>query len=555
MKKNQIESLEHIAHNVHQRMDHLSGKMENSAMSSTMNCKNSTPTFEVIHPFKIKMDSCLVYYVLGELDRNWKSFNITLLLVSKNGERKERVNLDMYNRKELTQVAQELGSIFFVDEQALLLDFHSLTEYLENLRDTHFQHYSNTEYEATLPHIPHELKQKCIALLENPNLIDILDNWLQELDLDTERTTRLLLFFSCMSFKWSNPMKIILQKRSIANKEKILKVLLKIIPRESIVILDSIVAKNLMQLQRDNLFNKLIIIKDFDLFNTITQRTLLSLPSNGTLGRIYKYRNFMGIHEAETRQQKLRFAIVGICKEIGSSRGLYSSAFVIHERDSSVNQNSWRLTHRYEESDLSSAQMEYGLMIENCLKILKTEKVRIPKLDHIVFPKALFSDIEKTEAYVNLVKLIANFHQFQRKVDINGKLLAIKEDLVVAFEILEGWLFELGDDLERSTRVVYEQLRTFNPNGDSSVGTIKFSALQMRTSLGMSKTNCFRTLESLVKMGYVARVGGNANRGYVYSVCHLDSYFESQAIQKQRFLDQLNDLFDKEGGRDEASPY
>ena len=145
--------------------------------------------------------------------------------------------------------------------------------------------------------------------------------------------------------------------------------------------------------------------------------------------------------------------------------------------------------------------------------------------------------------YLNLVKLIANFHQFQRKADDSGQITATKEDLINAFEILYDVLSDQTDELEKPVRQVYEKLKTFIPSGDLNQEEVFFTALQMRTSLNLSKSSCFRILDTLVKLEYIIRKGGSSNRGYKYCVSYKDNFQESRRILKDQFLKQIDSLF------------
>ncbi|MFM1998519.1 MAG: hypothetical protein RL204_466 [Bacteroidota bacterium] len=540
--KTSIGNLKQVIEESTSEIEHIKYSDDYSSEFVISNFSDGERIFQIVHPYKIKMQSCLNYYALGELDRNWKSFNTTLLIESRSENKKERIQIDLYNRKHLIEASHNLSSTFSLQEESILLDLHYFTDFLEKYRDSHLVEKLEPSINPEIQRIPNELKARCIGFLNRDNLIDEIDNELKILNFAAQKSRRLLLFFTSISFLWDEPMRLLLAENGIFERNKIVNALEKLIPPDNLIVADSIVSKNILQLQRDELIHKLIIVRDFDFLDKATKRALLSIPTKGSIGRVYRYRNFLGYHVSESRTQRVCFSLIGICSQTIIRHEALNSSIVLQQR-TDIDEEFFHCSEFDLSKNTKKSNHQTLPLLQGCYRLLKAYKVEIPCIDKLVLPRGIFGNREQCSIYLNLVKLIANFHQFQRKVDNRGLITANKEDLIIAFEILCDVLSDQTDELEKPIRLVYEKLKSFRPNGDLNQDEVFFSALQMRTSLNLSKSSCFRILDTLVKLEYVIRKGGSSNRGYKYCVSYKDNFQESRQILKDQFVEQINNLF------------
>jgi hypothetical protein len=136
------------------------------------------------------------------------------------------------------------------------------------------------------------------------------------------------------------------------------------------------------------------------------------------------------------------------------------------------------------------------------------------------------------------VSQITILHQFQRKQDDKGRLIATKEDIKQAVEIFFSSIVIKVDELDKSTRQFFERLKGYVKSQTSGT-THRFCIREVRQHLNMSKTSSFKYFQTLQELEYIQAVEGSVNKGFKYKVCYWDNMEKLKAKIKSELHNQL----------------
>jgi len=122
--------------------------------------------------------------------------------------------------------------------------------------------------------------------------------------------------------------------------------------------------------------------------------------------------------------------------------------------------------------------------------------------------------------YQSFVRQIVLLHQYQRKTDHLGRLIAEPSDLQAACDILFDAILLKVDELDGALRYFYERLKTYVLTRGKDY---EFSRREVRQALRISKTQQHTYLTQLLELEYVKQTGGYANRGLLYKIAYWDN--------------------------------
>jgi len=118
-------------------------------------------------------------------------------------------------------------------------------------------------------------------------------------------------------------------------------------------------------------------------------------------------------------------------------------------------------------------------------------------------------------------------------------LIAQKEDLKIACDIMFESILLKVDELDGSLRQYFEQIKNYiNSKGKE----YEFTRIELRQQLKMSKTLQHNYINKLIELEYIRQSGGYINRGYHYKIIHWDNMAALRAKLKDGLANQLQSL-------------
>lgn len=170
----------------------------------------------------------------------------------------------------------------------------------------------------------------------------------------------------------------------------------------------------------------------------------------------------------------------------------------------------------------SEKEQQAKELLRNAIRVLKSYVVVNPYADKIMLPIEAKMLRRLNSQFQNFVSQITILHQYQRKTDSKGRLIATKEDIQMAVDIFFSAIMIKVDELDGSTRQFFEKMKLYikkQPKGT----THRFTAREIRQEVNISKSTNFKYFNSLLELEYIQAVEGSPNRGFKYMVVHWDN--------------------------------
>ncbi|QOG91095.1 helix-turn-helix domain-containing protein [Flavobacterium columnare] len=139
--------------------------------------------------------------------------------------------------------------------------------------------------------------------------------------------------------------------------------------------------------------------------------------------------------------------------------------------------------------------------------------------------------------YQAVIKQVTFLNQYQRKLTNNNQLITEIEDIEQATEVLFESIILKVDELDGSLRQFFERLKKYVKSENQ-----EFILRDIRQDLGISKTQIFRYIQTLLELEYIKQVGGFANKGIKYKISYWDNYQKLRAEIKDFLMLQIEQL-------------
>jgi len=504
---------------------------------------------EILHENKIRMRGKFNdYYVLGSVGQDLASMAITLMVEEISSSRRERAKIDLYDRNQLDIFSQQVAGFFHQEvdqvEGDLLKLIDLLEQYREKLLEAAQQQWS---YKKKKQHYGLSLdkQQQYIQFLSEKGLMQRIDQLIGQTGVVGEENTRMLLFVVASTYKMNTPLHGLVEGSSGAGKSHLINSIGGCFPPEDVISMTRVTSKSFYHYTKDELVDKLILIQDYDGLDEEAQYAFRELQSAGTITSSTTYKDRYGNLTSAVKTVRSHFAsLLATTKaEIYYDNMSRSMMIGVDESDEQtkriiIHQNK-KLAGRIDSNDEKKAKE----FLQNCLRLIKPMEVINPYADKIQLPFEAKMLRRLNSHYQSFVKQITILHQYQRQKDERGRLISEPEDLKIACDILFDAIMLKVDELDSSLRQFFDLLknRIKNQEGEKQEEK-KFTQRDVRISLNVSKTQCFRYFEQLELLEYIQRTGGYANRGFKYKIVYWDDMEKIRMKIKTELNNQLESM-------------
>ncbi|PHK25849.1 hypothetical protein VF13_42380, partial [Nostoc linckia z16] len=292
-----------------------------------------------------------------------------------------------------------------------------------------------------------------------------------------------------------------------------------------------------------DLTDKLVIIQDFDGLVEEAQYAFREVQSNKRLGSSTVVKDRQG--NMRTRQKVVNANFASLVATTKAEIYLDNAGRSIMQGIDESGEQTQRIIERQNKkrAGIIDAETEHEAkqLLRNCMRVLKKYHVVNPFADKITLPLDAKMLRRLNEQYHDFIGQITLLHQYQRKTDDKGRLVATKEDVKIATEIFFNAILLKVDELDGSTRQFFEKLKDFvkaQPTGK----TYKFKQIEVRQHTNLAKTTVFKYFQLLQELEYIQAVEGSANTGFKYVISYCDNLEKLKARIKQDLAQQLENL-------------
>lgn len=525
--------------------------LNDEQISASKEAENSSlPKLEVIHENKLLFKTEFNhYYVLGMLSQDLSAMNVTLLIEDLYYGKKERIKIDLYERDFLRNYTTQLAEQFHQNPEVTEAEFLQLTDLLEQHRENQYQQ-AKEKFKPTRQYaiVAPDTQIACKEFLMQPNLITAFDKLIEKAGLVGEERTRKLIFVIASTYKMSDPLHALVQGSSGSGKSHIINVIGQCLPPEDVMSMTRVTSKSFYHYNKDELVDKLLLIQDFDGLDEEAQYAFRELQSAGNISSSTTYKDRSGNIISTVKVVRSHFAsLLATTKaEIYYDNMSRSVVIGVDESDEQtrriIEHQNKRLAGLIDKREAQSAK----LFLQNCIRCIKPLEVINPYADKICLPIEAKMLRRLNSHYQAFVKQITLLHQYQRKKDEQGRLVAEPEDLKMACDILFDAIMLKVDDLDSSLRQFFDRAKDFvkelAKQNDKPHAETVFTQRDLRLALNASKSQCFRYMEDLELLEYVQKTGGYANRGFKYKIIFWDDMDSMREKIKQGLNAQLDKL-------------
>ncbi|WP_428232701.1 hypothetical protein [Flavobacterium sp.] len=507
--------------------------------------EKAVQSLEIHNDYKISYKGKTgTFYAIGSLPMDLGNLRISLQIVEKESQKKHRVKIDLFDFTSVENQCRELSEKQGFDGNLLEADLKQFTDLLEDYREIIFNAEMNPVTDQfSEKELTPQAYEKAIEFLSKPRVLEHVDKLLGQSGIVGEEDNRLLLFVLASSYKMPYLMHGLVQGSSGEGKSHLINAIADCMPQEDVMNMTRITSKSLYHYRDKELMNKLIIVQDFDGLDEEAQFAFREMQTAKFLTSSTVVKDMQGNTRGKMKTVQSHFASL-----IATTRAeVYydnMSRSVILGVDESLEQTLRIIkAQNLKNTGLSSTESEQQAkqLLRNCMRVLKSYEVVNPFADKLMLPLEAKMLRRLNSQFQNFVSQIAILNQYQRKKDDKGRLIATEEDVRKAVEIFFSSIIIKVDELDKSTRQFFENLKGFvrsQPNGT----TYRFTTREIRQELNISKTSAFKYMQTLQELEYIQAVEGSPNKGFKYVISYWDNMEKLKAKIKTNMAMQLDQL-------------
>jgi energy-coupling factor transporter ATP-binding protein EcfA2 len=502
-------------------------------------------TLEIINDFKIGFKGKTgLFYVIGQLPMDLGNLRISLQIIERETQKKTRLKIDLFDFVSVQNQCRELSEKQGFDINLLEADLIQLTDLLEQYRESLFDAEMNPitdKYsEKELTPKAHE---KAMEFLSNKRLLENIDKLLEQSGIVGEEENRKLLFILASSYKMPYLLHALIQGTSGEGKSHLLNSIAECMPQEDVMNLTRITSKSLYHYREKELINKLILIQDFDGLDEEAQFAFREMQSAKFLSSSTVVKDMFGQTRGKMKQVQAHFSSLTATTKAEVYYDNMSRSVVLGVDESQEQTLRIIKQQNMKIAGISSAEGEQQAkqLLRNAMRVLKSFEVVNPFADKLMLPLEAKMLRRLNSQFQNFVSQITIMHQFQRKQDDKGRLIATKEDIKQAVEIFFSSIVIKVDELDKSTRQFFERLKGYVKSQPSGT-TYRFCIREVRQDLNMSKTSANKYFQTLQELEYIQAVEGSVNKGFKYVIVYWDNMEKLKAKIKEDLNKQIQEL-------------
>lgn len=507
--------------------------------------EKSSEGLKIISEYKLSFEGKAgTYLVIGKLSMEMQNMKVSLQIIDRITQRKHRLKIDLFEFAHVQFQCKELSEKQNLDYNTLEADLIRLTDLLEVYREELFEAEVNPISEQySAKELTPKASENAMEFLSKPNLLKNIDTLLEQSGIIGEEDNRMMLFVIASGYKMPYLLHALVQGTSGEGKSHLLNSIAQCMPQEDVMNTTRITKKSLYHYQDKELTNKLILIQDFDGLDEEAQFAFREMQSAKFLTSSTVSKDQFGNVRGKLKQVNCHFASLTATTKAEVYYDNMSRSVVIGV-DESLEQT-LRIVKQQNQKiagliDTDKEQQAKELL-RNCIRVLKSYIVVNPYADKLMLPLEAKMLRRLNSQFQNFVSQITILHQYQRKTDSKGRLIATKEDILKAVEIFFSAIMIKVDELDGSTRQFFEKMKSYvrkQPKGT----THRFTAREIRQEMNISKSTNFKYFTMLQELEYIQAVEGSVNRGFKYLITHWDDIEKLRTKIKNELTQQLDEL-------------
>lgn len=503
------------------------------------------PTLEILGDYKISYKGKTgTFYVIGTLPMDLGNLRVSLQIVEQETQKKHRLKIDLFDFVNVENQCRELSEKQGFDSNLLEADLLQFTDLLEDYRETLFNSEMNPVTDQfSEKELTPQASEKAVEFLSKPNLFENIDKLLGQSGIVGEEDNRILSFILASSYKMPYLMHGLVQGSSGEGKSHLINAIADCMPQEDVMNMTRITSKSLYHYRDKELINKFIVIQDFDGLDEDAQFAFREMQSAKFLTSSTVVKDMLGNTRGKMKKVEAHFASLTATTKAEVYYDNMSRSVVLGVDESQEQTLRIIKAQNLKNAGVSNAESEQHAkqLLRNSMRVLKSYVVVNPYADKIILPMEAKMLRRLNDQFQNFVSQITILNQYRRKTDDKGRLIATEEDIRKAVEIFFSSIIIKVDELDKSTRQFFENLKGFLRRQTGGT-THRFTTREIRQELNMSKTSAFKYVQTLQELEYIQAVEGSPNKGFKYVISYWDNMEKIKAKIKENLNEQLDQL-------------
>src|SRR5690554_3678776 len=436
------------------------GKEKGSDPSKALQTTQTQSPLNTEQPNKITYTTQTARYIVkGSLPKTFDRMTISLDVQHLETAIKYRTRLDLYEEKQVRKEAREAAEKLDLRSDLVENDLSQLTDLLEEYRENQLQQSTkDADSDKTLTLAQ---QAKCKVFLQQPDLIQKLNQLIGQSGITGEDNNRLFLFVIAISHKMPDTLHALIQGSSGSGKTHLLSKIAELMPGERVVKFTRVTENSFYNYDEYFFRGKLICLEYIDGLKEEALFAWRELISNNQLSSSTSQKDENG--NIRSAQRIVRGPMASICATThGQIYEDNMSRLFIIAVDESGEQTARIMNYQKQKAaGLIDAEKEReaSILLQNLVRMLKPCKVINPFAYQIHLPEKAHKIRRLNELYLAFVKQVTIINQYRRKKDAQGRIITDTEDLKTANEIMFDSIFLKVDELDGSLRQFYEELK------------------------------------------------------------------------------------------------
>lgn len=445
------------------------------------------------------------------------------------------LKLDLYEYKQVESTCKIIAEKLGLQKEVIEADLMQLTNLLEFYREKEIHNNKGNNKQTVT--VPTATVTKCIAFLKQSDLIKRINELIGKAGIIGEETNRILLFVIASSYKMPDTLHGLIQGSSGSGKTRLQKVISHLMPDEDVKRYTRVTDNSFYNQDEYFFVNKLLCFEDLDGLKEDAQLAVRELQSNEILITSTSIKDASGKISGGERTVRGPIASLACTTKGEIYEDNVSRSFLIAV-DESREQTQKIIQYQNEISAgliEKKQQQSVADFLQNCMRLLKPYEVINPYAHKIKLPEEAHKIRRLNELYQSFVKQITLLNQYQRKQDKQGRLIAEKDDLQTACDILFESILLKVDELDGSLRQFFERLKAYLKDKEQ-----EFTQREIRQFMHISKAQCSRFFHHLQAMEYIVSKYSGNQRLICYKVDYWDNYAKARVRIKDDLSNQIN---------------
>jgi hypothetical protein len=368
--------------------------------------------------------------------------------------------------------------------------------------------------ERLLREMPPQVRQDAKAYLRDPNLVERISDDIEHLGVAGEKRLALSLYLVGTSRLLDRPLGAIIKGPTASGKSFVINEVARLMPPEAVLIATALTPQSLYYMEQGTLKHRWIVAgersrntKEDEVADAT--KALREMIASGRLSKLIPIKGEAGMTTVLIEQEgPIAYSETTTRERIFAEDENRLLSLHTDERPEQTRRVITRLAHDATGAEQMVDTQRIMLRHHAVQRLLRRRQIVIPYAERL---GELIQDerVEARRAFPHLVSMIRTstlLHQFQRKSDMRGQLIATPDDYALARKLIHGSLTRLlGCGNSPAARRFYERLRKWKLHE-------RFTTTEARQFEKHSKPTVWEWLRELAEAGLLRVVEDGRGR-------------------------------------------